>query len=84
MFVGIKKYSFIFIYFFKKKKLYQYLTTNVREKYGCGKKQFSIKTWAISFWQLGKKKERRSTFAEEKKSSFIFFQKEEIVLVRDN
>ena len=80
-----KKYSFIFIYFFKKKKLYQYLTTNVREKYGCGKKQFSIKTWAISFWQLGKKKERKKKhICGRKKKQFYFFQKEEIVLVRDN
>ena len=30
------KKSFIF-YFFLKNKLYQYLTTNVREKCGCGK-----------------------------------------------
>ena len=74
MFVGIKKYSFIFIYFFKKKKLYQYLTTNVKEKYGCGKKQFSVKTWAISFWQLEKKKKNEAHLWKKKKQ-FHFFSK---------
>ena len=56
----------------------------MKEKYGCGKKQFSVKTWAISFWQLEKKKKKMKHICGRKKSSFIFFQKVEIVLVLDN